>query len=81
MERYNNHENKAVKVKLRLLSVDLFMVRKSCQNWFLQEQVWGVAYEIYKEDIESVCKHLDHREKDGYQRQLVTFYHPRVENG
>jgi len=48
---------------------------------FLQERVWGVAYEIRKEDVDSVCRHLDYREKDGYQRQRVTFYHPHADNG
>jgi len=46
-----------------------------------EERVWGVAYEIRKEDVDSVCRHLDYREKDGYQRQRVTFYHPHADNG
>lgn len=35
--------------------------------------MWGVAYEIAKEDEEMVTVQLDHREKDGYNKQLVTF--------
>lgn len=42
----------------------------------LQEPVWGIAYNIAKEDVERVVAHLDHREKDGYQKTPVTF-HPQ----
>lgn len=36
--------------------------------------MWGVAYEIAKEDEEMVTVHLDHREKDGYNKLPVIFY-------
>ncbi|KAK3926919.1 Putative glutathione-specific gamma-glutamylcyclotransferase 2 [Frankliniella fusca] len=39
-----------------------------------QDRVWGVAYEIAKEDEEIVTVQLDHREKDGYNKLLVKFY-------
>lgn len=39
-----------------------------------EDRVWGVAYEIAKEDEEMVTVQLDHREKDGYNKLLVTFY-------
>ncbi|XP_066597608.1 putative glutathione-specific gamma-glutamylcyclotransferase 2 [Prorops nasuta] len=38
------------------------------------EEVWGVAYKIAVEDIENVTKHLDFREKDGYQGKQVLFH-------
>ncbi|XP_034252939.1 putative glutathione-specific gamma-glutamylcyclotransferase 2 [Thrips palmi] len=38
-----------------------------------KDRVWGVAYEIAKEDEEMVTVQLDHREKDGYNKILVTF--------
>ncbi|KAK7083021.1 Cation transport regulator-like protein 2 [Halocaridina rubra] len=41
-----------------------------------EERVWGVAYKIGESDLEEVLTHLDHREKDGYQRIPVTF-HPQ----
>lgn len=41
-----------------------------------EETVWGIAYKIGPEDQERVMAHLDHREKDGYQRTPVTF-HPQ----
>ncbi|CAF4916113.1 unnamed protein product [Pieris macdunnoughi] len=37
-------------------------------------EVWGVAYKIASQDIESVTKHLDYREKNGYSKKTVTFY-------
>ena len=40
----------------------------------LQDIVWGVAFEIDKEDAESVRSHLDHRERGGYTKETVTFY-------
>lgn len=40
----------------------------------LQAEVWGVAYEIAKEDEEFVMKHLDIREKNGYDKGTVKFY-------
>ena len=36
--------------------------------------MWGVAYEIAKEDEEMVTVQLDHREKDGYNKLPVTFH-------
>ncbi|XP_045113125.1 uncharacterized protein LOC123505634 isoform X2 [Portunus trituberculatus] len=41
-----------------------------------EEPVWGIAYNIAKEDVDRVVAHLDHREKDGYQKIPVTF-HPQ----
>ncbi|KAK8375401.1 hypothetical protein O3P69_008327 [Scylla paramamosain] len=41
-----------------------------------EEPVWGIAYNIAKEDVERVVAHLDHREKDGYQKTPVIF-HPQ----
>lgn len=38
------------------------------------DQVWGVAYKISSQDIDSVVKHLDFREKGGYERKRVLFY-------
>ncbi|XP_045113142.1 uncharacterized protein LOC123505634 isoform X7 [Portunus trituberculatus] len=46
------------------------------QGIFSQEPVWGIAYNIAKEDVDRVVAHLDHREKDGYQKIPVTF-HPQ----
>jgi len=40
----------------------------------LQAEVWGVAYEIAKEDEEFVMKQLDIREKNGYDKVTVKFY-------
>jgi len=33
---------------------------------------WGVAYRVDAEDTAAVLEHLDHREKGGYERRLVT---------
>lgn len=41
-----------------------------------KEKVWGIAYEINKEDIEKVKAYLDFREKDGYETVPVQF-HPQ----
>lgn len=38
------------------------------------DQVWGVAYRISPQNIEKVVKHLDYREKGGYERKSVLFY-------
>lgn len=38
-----------------------------------EDRVWGVAYEIAKDDEEMVTVQLDHREKGGYNKLLVTF--------
>ncbi|XP_008554875.1 putative glutathione-specific gamma-glutamylcyclotransferase 2 [Microplitis demolitor] len=38
------------------------------------DQVWGVAYHIANENIDSVVNHLDFREKGGYERKTVLFY-------
>lgn len=37
--------------------------------------MWGVAYEIGKDDAESVRAHLDHREKGGYS-SITELFHP-----
>ena len=36
--------------------------------------MWGVAYEVAKQDEEYVIKHLDYREKNGYDKVTATFY-------
>nr|CAH7759424.1 unnamed protein product [Callosobruchus chinensis] len=38
------------------------------------EKVYGIAYRIKESDIEDVVKHLDFREKGGYERKTVMFY-------
>lgn len=38
------------------------------------DEVWGIAYKISSEDINKVVKHLDYREKGGYERKNVLFY-------
>lgn len=45
-----------------------------------QDQVWGVAYEIAKDDEEFVIKQLDIREKNGYDKVTVQFYPSNPEN-
>ena len=40
----------------------------------LQEEVWGVAYEIPPEQEEFVIRHLDLREQGGYQMLSVPFH-------
>lgn len=42
-------------------------------------RVYGIAYKIKDTDVESVIKHLDYREKGGYERKFVTF-HPKDES-
>lgn len=37
-------------------------------------KVYGIAYKIKDSDVEDVVKHLDFREKGGYERKSVTFY-------
>ncbi|KAL1491738.1 hypothetical protein ABEB36_012289 [Hypothenemus hampei] len=37
-------------------------------------KVYGIAYQIDQADVEFVVKHLDYREKGGYERKTVTFY-------
>lgn len=39
-----------------------------------EDRVWGIAYKIRQEDIDYVVKHLDYREKGGYERMKVVFY-------
>lgn len=36
--------------------------------------VWGIAYKIKPEDVDTVTKHLDYREKNGYSKKTVTFH-------
>lgn len=36
--------------------------------------MWGVAYKISSQNIDKVVKHLDYREKGGYERKSVFFY-------
>lgn len=38
------------------------------------DEVWGVAYKISPQNIDKVVKHLDYREKGGYERKSVLFY-------
>lgn len=40
----------------------------------LQDQVWGVAYEIIDDDNNTVWRQLDFREKNGYTRKILKFY-------
>lgn len=39
-----------------------------------EDTVWGVAYEINQEDIDTVSNHLDFREKNGYVKKIIKFY-------
>lgn len=36
--------------------------------------VYGIAYKISRDKCKEVIKHLDHREKNGYERCSVPFY-------
>ncbi|XP_003691174.1 putative glutathione-specific gamma-glutamylcyclotransferase 2 [Apis florea] len=38
------------------------------------DEVWGVAYRISPQNKDKVVKHLDYREKGGYERKSVLFY-------
>ncbi|XP_076643061.1 putative glutathione-specific gamma-glutamylcyclotransferase 2 [Halictus rubicundus] len=38
------------------------------------DEVWGIAYKISSQDINNVVRHLDYREKGGYERKSVLFY-------
>lgn len=39
-----------------------------------EDEVWGCAYKIATQNIESVTRHLDHRERGGYERKDVIFH-------
>uniref|UniRef100_A0A1I8P9T4 glutathione-specific gamma-glutamylcyclotransferase n=1 Tax=Stomoxys calcitrans TaxID=35570 RepID=A0A1I8P9T4_STOCA len=39
-----------------------------------QDRVYGVAYRVAAKDRDSVIRHLDFREKNGYERCTVTFH-------
>ncbi|XP_066139136.1 putative glutathione-specific gamma-glutamylcyclotransferase 2 [Euwallacea fornicatus] len=39
-----------------------------------QSMVYGIAYRIKDCDVANVVKHLDYREKGGYERKTVKFY-------
>ena len=43
-------------------------------NLFFQELVWGVAYKIPADRVDEVRRHLDFREKGGYEAVAVSFY-------
>lgn len=36
--------------------------------------VWGIGYKIASDKINEVLKHLDYREKNGYERHVIKFY-------
>ncbi|KAF7987519.1 hypothetical protein HCN44_003281 [Aphidius gifuensis] len=38
------------------------------------DEVWGIAYKISKNDAANVMNHLDFRERGGYQRKTVLFH-------
>lgn len=40
----------------------------------VNSKVFGVAYKIPDQKLKEVMDHLDFREKNGYERRLVTFY-------
>uniref|UniRef100_A0A182VRX3 glutathione-specific gamma-glutamylcyclotransferase n=1 Tax=Anopheles minimus TaxID=112268 RepID=A0A182VRX3_9DIPT len=43
-----------------------------------ESKVWGMGYRIGATDKQQVLNHLDHREKNGYERHSVKFYpYPR----
>ncbi|XP_046984872.1 putative glutathione-specific gamma-glutamylcyclotransferase 2 [Schistocerca americana] len=44
-----------------------------------KDVIWGVTYEIDKEDEENVVSHLDFREKDGYTKNTALFYPVAIE--
>ncbi|XP_022691227.1 putative glutathione-specific gamma-glutamylcyclotransferase 2 isoform X5 [Varroa jacobsoni] len=39
-----------------------------------EDKVWGVAYRIPDEEVESVISHLDYREKGGFTRSKTLFF-------
>uniref|UniRef100_A0A182K0E1 glutathione-specific gamma-glutamylcyclotransferase n=1 Tax=Anopheles christyi TaxID=43041 RepID=A0A182K0E1_9DIPT len=39
-----------------------------------ESKVWGMGYRIGASEKRKVLKHLDHREKNGYDRHIVKFY-------
>lgn len=58
---------------IKCIFLILIAYNNSTQVEFLQEQVWGVAYEIEDENS-TVWNQLDFREKNGYKRKICTFY-------
>lgn len=44
-----------------------------------KDVIWGVTYEIDKENEENVISHLDFREKDGYTKKTAVFYPAAIE--
>uniref|UniRef100_A0A182NMS4 glutathione-specific gamma-glutamylcyclotransferase n=1 Tax=Anopheles dirus TaxID=7168 RepID=A0A182NMS4_9DIPT len=47
------------------------------QSEDLESKVWGMGYRIGAEETSQVLEHLDHREKNGYERHRVKFHpHP-----
>jgi glutathione-specific gamma-glutamylcyclotransferase len=50
------------------------LVESSCDS-----KVYGIGYEISPSEVESVLKHLDYREKNGYKR-FETFFHSLDDN-
>ncbi|XP_022196522.2 putative glutathione-specific gamma-glutamylcyclotransferase 2 [Nilaparvata lugens] len=39
-----------------------------------EDRVWGIAYELHEANKDDIMKHLDFREKNGYEKVMVTFH-------
>lgn len=64
-------------LKLNIISSHIFSSQYLVTvHVYLQEKVWGIAYEIATKDIPEVIDYLDFREKNGYKATWVTF-HPK----